>query len=171
MYMMKTQCLEVVTTRIEFEEDTRMMKCRCGREGSYHAVAVRALIASGGYVTLFIASVGGSSTGTQNGSLCVCGQLVQHVVFAEPVPLGKYKMTHPAFLTQEIGLKSQVVTQLKENTCIHVIETKVEDGCVRGRVSISRDEIDHGPLNGWVSLFEPPSFSWAEYISNTASTT
>ena len=152
-----------------------MMKCRCGREGMYHAVAVRALIASGGYVTLFIASVGGTSTGTQHGSLCVCGQLVQHVVFAEPVPLGIYKMTHPAFLTQEIRIrKSQVVTQLKENTCIHVIETKVEEGCVRGRVSISRDEIDHGgalakeTVCGWVSLFEPPSFSWAEYISNTA---
>ena len=70
--------MEVDATRIEFGEKEEMMKCRtCGRESMYHTVAVRALIASGGYVTLFVVSVGVSGT---HGSLCACGRLVQQTL-------------------------------------------------------------------------------------------
>mmetsp|Transcript_5255 Transcript_5255/g.11927 ORF Transcript_5255/g.11927 Transcript_5255/m.11927 type:complete len:1039 (+) Transcript_5255:164-3280(+) len=149
-------CMEVVTTRVEFEEDTKMMNCRCcDREGMYYTVAVRALIASGGYVTLFVASMGTSGT---HGSLCVCGQLVPHVVYAEPVPLGKYRVTQPVCLTQDSGHKSPMITQLNENACVQVIETRVEDGRVRGRVKIidfangDDDQIRKESTTGWVSL-------------------
>ena len=74
---------EVVNTRIEFEDDTRTMKCSsCGREGKYHTIAVRALIATGGYVTILLSPVGGVDT-----NLCVCGQLVQSISYAKPIPI------------------------------------------------------------------------------------
>lgn len=171
--------MEVVTTRIEFEENTKMMKCRCGREGMYYSVAVRALIASGGYVTLFVASVGTSGT---HGSLCVCGQLIQHVVYAEPVPLGVYRIIRPTLLTRDIGHKTHVITQLMENAHVQVAETRVEEGCVRGRVNvdvaienndhaggaIANDLVRKEPVTGWVSLFEPPLFRWAEQQGRNA---
>ena len=76
---------EVVNTRIEFEDDTRTMKCSCcGREGKYHTIAVRALIATGGYVTILVSPVGGMQGADTN--LCVCGQLVQPLSYAKPAP-------------------------------------------------------------------------------------
>jgi len=77
--------VEVVNTRIEFEDDTRTMKCSsCGREGKYHTIAVRALIATGGYVTILLSPVGGAQGADTN--LCVCGQLVQPLSCAKPAP-------------------------------------------------------------------------------------
>ena len=73
---------EVVNTRIEFEDDTRTMKCSCGREGKYHTIAVRALIATGGYVTILLSPVGGVQG--HDIKLCVCGQLVQPLSYAKP---------------------------------------------------------------------------------------
>jgi len=75
---------EVVNTRIEFEDDTRMMKCSCGREGKFHTIAVRALIATGGYVTILVSPIGGVQGSDTN--LCVCGQLVQPLSYAKPAP-------------------------------------------------------------------------------------
>lgn len=168
-------CMEVDATRIEFEEKEEMMECHhCGRESMYHTVAVRALIASGGYVTLFVVSVGVSGT---HGGLCACGRLVQKT-YAEPIPLGTYRITHPTFLTQGSGQKTPVITQLTENEFVQVIETRVEGGCVRGRVHadvFNENYLDQNdgarrkePVAGWVSLFEPPSLSWAELTSNAA---
>lgn len=161
------KCIEVVNTRIEFEDDAKTMKCDCGREGTYNCVSVRALLASGGYVTLLNTSIGTDGA-------CVCGALVQQTIYADPVPLGTYKITHPTSVTKHIGLKTTVITRLTENSCVEVIDTKVEDGCVRGLVHISGSELyhdddgrsntDEAMLTGWVCLFEPPSFSWAELI-------
>jgi len=76
---------EVVNTRIEFEDDTRTMKCSsCGREGKYHTIAVRALIATGGYVTILLSPVGGAQGADTN--LCICGQLAQPLSYAKPAP-------------------------------------------------------------------------------------
>ena len=76
---------EVVNTRIEFEDDTRTMKCSCGREGKYHTIAVRALIATGGYVTILVSPVGGVQG--HDIKLCVCGQSVQSLSYAKPAPV------------------------------------------------------------------------------------
>jgi len=77
---------EVVNTRIEFEDDTRTMKCSsCGREGKYHTIAVRALIATGGYATILLLPVGGVQG--HDIKLCVCGQLVQPLSYAKPAPV------------------------------------------------------------------------------------
>lgn len=164
--------MEVDATRIEFEEIEELMMCRhCGRENMYHTVAVRALIASGGYVTLFVVSVGVSGT---QGGLCACGRVVQQT-YAEPVPLGTYRTTHPALLTRGSGPKTPAISQLKENVFVRVVETRVEGGCVRGRVNIDisngnslgqkDDSRRNKSVTGWLSLFEPPSFSWAELTS------
>jgi len=129
-------------------------------------------------VTLFVVSVGVSGT---HGSLCACGRLVQQT-YAEPVPLGTYRITHPTLLTLGSGHKTPVIMQLEENIFVRVVETRVEDGCVRGRVDIDVSDEYYGTtdggeddtsrtkesVSGWVSLFEPPSFSWAELISNVA---
>ena len=160
------KCIEVVNTRIEFEEDAKKIRCGCGKERMYTCVSVRALIASGGYVTLFNTSVG-------TDGVCVCGNLIQQETFADRVPLGTYRITHPTTLTKHVGLKTEVITQLTENSCIEVMDTKVEDGCVRGLVNISSSELCHDEegsekndamMTGWVCLFESPSFSWAEHI-------
>lgn len=144
------------------------MSCGCGKEGMYHCVSVRALIASGGFVTLFSTSVGADG-------VCVCGTLVQQTIYADPVPLGMYRMTHSTTVTKDIGLRTAVIARLPENACVEVIDTKVSnDGCVRGLVNVSGSRHchdDHGGartddaiITGWVCLFEPPSFSWAEQI-------
>ena len=51
----------------------------------YNSVSIRALIASGGYVTLFDTSVGTDGA-------CVCGNIVQNAIYADPVPLGTYRL-------------------------------------------------------------------------------
>ncbi|KAL9189725.1 hypothetical protein ACHAXT_009400 [Thalassiosira profunda] len=159
-------CLEVDATMIEFEEKEKKMKCHsCGRQNTYHTVAVRSLISSGGYVTLSSVSIGASGT---HDSLCVCGKLVQQTN-AEPVPFGTYRITRPALLTHGSGQNTPAITQLKENAWVQVLNTRVEDGCVRGRVNVVIASDLNGDatrkqelVTGWVSLFEPPSTRWAE---------
>ncbi|KAL7528975.1 hypothetical protein ACHAXR_002725, partial [Thalassiosira sp. AJA248-18] len=170
-------CMEVNATRIEFQDKETMMKCHsCNRESMYHSVAVRALISSGGYVTLLAVSVGVSGT---HGSLCTCGQLVQQS-YAKPVPLGTYRITHPTLLTQGVGYSTKVMTELKEGARVRVIETRVEDGCVRGRVVVALFGSNNGAkddnssrrkesVTGWANLFQPSSFRWAEFIPEKAS--
>ncbi|KAL7443181.1 hypothetical protein ACHAXH_006629 [Discostella pseudostelligera] len=78
-------CIEVVNTRLEFEDGAKRIQCGCGKEGMYNSVSIRALIASGGYVTLFDTSVGTDGA-------CVCGNIVQNAIYADPVPLGTYRL-------------------------------------------------------------------------------
>ncbi|KAL7463009.1 hypothetical protein ACHAXS_003402, partial [Conticribra weissflogii] len=177
--------MEIVATRIEFEE-SNAFKCRCGRETLRGSVAVRGLVASGGHVTLFILPM--SSSGTFE-SHCACGLPVQRI-YATPVQLGTYKITHSkgVALTAEIAPNSETVTMLEQSTHVDIVETRVEDGgCVRGRVnlvrlnhSISSEETAVGDgnnattatkdvsISGWVSLFEPPSYCWAQLVHKKA---
>jgi hypothetical protein len=158
-------CMEVDATRLEFDESTTV-KCDCGQESSYPVIAVKALISLGGYATLFTLPVGKSSP-------CACGQEVvaKPTRYAEPVDLGVYKVVHPngVILTEGICPNTPIITTLKQNAFADVIETRVEDGCVRGKIKIflSCDLSETGDKNtGWISLFEPPSFVWAELVSN-----
>jgi len=178
--------MEVVATRIEFEE-SNAFKCRCGRETLRGSVAVRGLVASGGHVTLFILPM--SSSGTFE-SHCACGLPVQRI-YATPVQLGTYKITHSkgVALTAEITPNSETVTMLEQNTHVDIVETRVEEGgCVRGRVNLIRlnrskpsEETADGDdsnettttedvsISGWVSLFEPPSYCWAQLVHKKVS--
>lgn len=158
-------CMEVVTTRIEFEEKHQRIECSCGREGVHNAVAVRGLLASGGHVTLFVLPI--STSGTFD-NLCACGQLVQRTN-AKAFPSGMYRIIHPegVYLTMGIA-ESQIITKLDINTFVNVVETGVEAGCVRGRVNVSvggSNGVEF--LTGWINLFEPPAFSWAELLSKS----
>jgi hypothetical protein len=86
------------------------------------------------------------------------------------VKLGVYKVIHPdgVFLTEGIGPNTPVISTLKQNALAEVTETRVEDGCVRGKINIflSCDLSEMGDKNtGWISLFEPPNFVWAEPVS------
>ncbi|KAL3798692.1 hypothetical protein HJC23_004443 [Cyclotella cryptica] len=152
-------CIEVVTTRIEFEENESLLTCHCGSERMHSVVAVRALLASGGHVTLFVFPI--STSGTFD-NLCHCGTLVQRTI-AEPVPLGMYKIIHPGgvSLTARIGKDSSIVTMLEEDAVVEVIQTGVEDGCVRGRVRVEEED---GVTFGWMNLFEFPDRRWVEYV-------
>ena len=159
-------CMEVDATRLEFDE-SETIKCDCGQETIYPVVAVKALISLGGYATLLTRPVGKSSP-------CGCGKEVVTTPrrYAEPVALGVYKVVHPdgVFLTEGIGPNTPVITTLKQNACAEVVETKVEEGCVRGKINIflSCDLSEVGDKNtGWISLFEPPSFFWAERVSDS----
>ncbi|KAL7510013.1 hypothetical protein ACHAXN_006916 [Cyclotella atomus] len=155
-----SSCVEVVTTRIEFEED-EMIKCHCGRESMYSVVAVRALIASGGYLTLFIFPV--STLGSID-NVCYCGQLVQRT-FADPVPIGMYKVTNPhgVAVTSAISQGSSTITIIQQGVCLTVLQTGVEDGCVRGRICL-KDDCTSEPVTGWISLFKFPDQRWAQYF-------
>jgi len=153
--------VEIVTTRIEFEDKER--------EGMQHSVAVRGLVASGGYVTLCVISIGASGT-----SLRLSG-FVRSEIYAAPVPLGTYRITHPTNLSPDVlknAANDDVVIQLEKNERVRIVETRVEDGCVRGRVgevfsarrSRHINSKDTQKTIGWISLFEPPSLRWAEHI-------
>jgi hypothetical protein len=162
-------CIEVDGTRIEFD-DSETVECNnCGADCTYPLIAVKALISLGGYATLFTLPVKGKS------SLCSCGKILSNptyfaTYFAEPVKLGVYKVIHPdgVFLTEGIGPNTPVISTLKQNALAEVTETRVEDGCVRGKINIflSCDLSEMGDKNtGWISLFEPPNFVWAELVS------
>ena len=162
-------CMEVDATRIEFDESETVECNNCGADCTYPLIAVKALISLGGYATLFTLPVKGKS------SLCSCGQILSNptyfaTYFAEPVKLGVYKVIHPdgVFLTEGIGPNTPVISTLKQNALAEVTETRVEDGCVRGKINIflSCDLSEMGDKNtGWISLFEPPNFVWAELVT------
>ncbi|KAL7548161.1 hypothetical protein ACHAWF_011460 [Thalassiosira exigua] len=166
-------CMEVDATRIEFDEEDTSLKCEaCGHEGTYHTIAVRALVSTGGYVTLFTASVGGpASPGSPSRSgLCACGRPVRRT-YALPVPLGLYRIVSPTFLTRGAGRGSPAIARLGDRARVRVVETRVEEGRVRGRidaVAVAENEEDGAsltPAAGWISLFEPPSSRWAEPVA------
>ena len=160
--------LEVDTTRIEFEDGGAGDGDGGDGDGddprrTERRVAVRALIASGGYVTLFTCPVGGGGGASASDDPPAS-------VRAEPVPLGTYRVVSPTGLTQGIGHGTRLLAELRTNAFVRAVETRVENGCVRGRVdavlfeqgdgSIVRDSI-----SGWVNLFQPPGYRWAELSS------
>jgi len=144
-------CLEVVATRME--------------EG-----VVRGLLASGGHVTLFApprSQRGGEGDGRRNSS----GQM-----FAMPVPLGTYKIVqgNGVPVTTGADAASSVLATLGQNSTAKVVETRVQDGRVRGRVGAAANE-DGSPVaaggsvgcgggGGWISLFAPDQ-RWATIVS------
>lgn len=157
-------CMEVDATRLEFDE-SETVKCACGQESAYPVIAVKALISLGGYATLFTHPVGKSNP-------CACGKelVTGQRQYANPVELGVYKIIEPGgvFLTEGIGPNTPIVTTLKQDACVEVVETRVEEGCVRGKINVflSCDLSEMGDKSaGWISLFEPPSFVWAEIVS------
>jgi hypothetical protein len=145
---------------MEFEENEELMTCHCGRESLHSVVAVRALMATGGHLTLFVFPI---STSGSIDNVCYCGKFVQHTN-AEPVPLGLYKITHPdgVSVTATINKESPIISSIAEGVQVQVLQTGVEDGCVRGRISVQIDPTKE-PVVGWVNLFEFPDLRWAEY--------
>jgi hypothetical protein len=129
-------CIEVVATRIE--------------EG-----VVRGLIAAGGHVTLFVPTGKTDRAGTQRDG----GRM-----FAMPVPLGTYQIIQNGVnITTGISSASPVSVKLKQDACAEIVETRVEDGRVRGRISA----VGYGGISkearGWIDLFEP-TCRWAKIV-------
>merc|ERR1719291_1145088 len=130
--------MEVGTTRLEFQED--------GGSGDAPSVAVRALIASGGYVTLFSVAAGPANA---RGPDCAGGSGAGAAVLArraDPVPLGTYRVTSPAGLTQGVGVGSRPLAELRAGAYVDVVETRVEGGCVRGRAAAVMFEREDGSI-------------------------
>lgn len=129
-------CIEVVATRIE--------------EG-----VVRGLIAAGGHVTLFVPTGRTDRSGAQREG----GRM-----FAMPVPLGTYQIIQNGVnITTGISSASPVSVKLKQDACAEIVETRVEDGRVRGRISA----VGYGGISkearGWIDLFEP-TCRWAKIV-------
>jgi len=156
----RNSCVEVVTTQLRFEENEELLKCQCGREVMRTVAAVRALIASGGYITLLYSPIG---TSELPGNICNCGTLIQYTI-AEPVPIGMYRICHPNGVIVTSGIKeSQTVSIIDEGKSVEVLQTVVEDHCIRGRISLEDDHLKE-TIIGWISLFEFPETRWAEFI-------
>ena len=155
--------MEVDTTRIEFADDVGDAAGGGGGGGDAPRtglVAVRALIASGGYVTLFTCPADPSADLSAGSA----------EVRAEPVPLGTYRVVSSTGLTQGIGHGTRLLAELRTNAFVRAVETRVENGCVRGRVdAVLFEQSDGGvvrdSISGWVNLFQPPSYRWAELSS------
>jgi len=140
-------CLEVVATRME--------------EG-----LVRGLLASGGHVTLFAPPRRGGGDGAGRadaGRMC-----------ALPVPLGTYQILKDGGVNVTAGVlaASPVLTTLGKHARVEVVETRVDDGRVRGRVGAAAREDQRrmrtgdsagGSGGGWVNLLEPHE-RWAKIV-------
>jgi hypothetical protein len=132
-------CIEVVATRIE--------------EG-----VVRGLIAAGGHVTLFVPS-GRGGAATAGGKSQDGGKM-----FAMPVPLGTYQVIKNGLeVTTGISSLSPVSIKLKQEACAEIVETRVEDGRVRGRMSAVGYSGVSKEARGWINLFEP-TCRWAKIV-------
>jgi len=154
-------CCEVVATRME--------------EG-----VVRGLLEEGGHVTLFAPPRGSVTTNANNSN----GARKQDTgrMFAMPVPLGTYQIIHNGLLvTADISVTSSTQTKLQHNTNVEVLETRVDEGRVRGRICtvIGNNErqiaagscagsttggSQAGMIIGWINLFEPNQ-RWAKIVS------
>ena len=66
-------------------------------------------------------------------------------------------------ITTGISSASPVSVKLKLDACAEIVETRVEDGRVRGRISA----VGYGGLSkearGWIDLFEP-TCRWAKIV-------
>ena len=92
-----------------------------------------------------------------------------------PVPLGTYQVIQNGLsVTTSISSSSQITMKLQLNASAEVVETRVEDGRVRGRICAVINEdgsrvVGYGQANGsadaggWINLFEP-SQRWAKII-------
>ena len=140
-------CLDVVATRME--------------EG-----LVRGLLASGGHITLFAPP----QTRHGNGGRKSDGG----GMFAMPVPLGTYQVvkTNGVLVTAGASGTSPVLATLGQNTEVEVVETRVEDGRVRGRVGAVAREDKSGATagesvdcrrGGWVDLLDLHE-RWAKIV-------
>lgn len=129
-------CIEVVATRIE--------------EG-----VVRGLIAAGGHVTLFVPTGRTNRAGANKDG----GRM-----FAMPVPLGTYQIIQNGVnITTGISSASPVSVKLKLDACAEIVETRVEDGRVRGRISAVGYGAVSKEARGWIDLFEP-TCRWAKIV-------
>lgn len=143
-------CLEVVATRME--------------EG-----LVRGLLASGGHVTLF-APPWTQRGGKDGGRRTETGRM-----FAMPVPLGTYRVGRDdgVAVTATAAAASAVLATLEQHATAEIVETRVEDGRVRGRVGAAAHEdgsraaaggsLGSGGGGGWIHLFEPHQ-RWATIV-------
>ena len=149
-------CCEVVATRME--------------EG-----VVRGLLEEGGHVTLFAPPRGSVTVNTSNGAR----KQDTGRMFAMPVPLGTYQIIHNGLpVTADISVTSSTQTKLQQNTNVEVLETRVDEGRVRGRVCVVGNErqlatgscagstsgSQAGMIHGWINLFEPNQ-RWAKIVS------
>ena len=61
---------EIVNTSVEFEDDTRTIKCSCCREGNYDTIAVHALITTEGVLVCPFHPLAVSYDGGKKKSMC-----------------------------------------------------------------------------------------------------
>ena len=150
--------MEVVATRME--------------EG-----VVRGLIDGGGHVTLFVPprkSASNSNIGSSEKKKSDGGRM-----FAMPVPLGTYQIIQNGLsVTTNIESTSAIQMKLQLNSTVEIVETRVEDGRVRGRIcavvnedggsvvgfeKASKSSGNSHDVNGWINLFEPDK-RWAKIV-------
>lgn len=152
-------CCEVVATRME--------------EG-----VVRGLLEEGGHVTLFAPPRGSVNANNSNGAR----KQDTGRMFAMPVPLGTYQIIHnglPVTADISVTVTSSTQTKLQQNTNVEVLETRVDEGRVRGRICTavgnnerqlggscagSTNGSQAGMIHGWINLFEPNQ-RWAKIVS------
>mmetsp|Transcript_22244 Transcript_22244/g.45830 ORF Transcript_22244/g.45830 Transcript_22244/m.45830 type:complete len:340 (+) Transcript_22244:894-1913(+) len=161
--LVRGTCFEVTATRIE--------------EG-----VVRGLVAWGGFVSLFAPGSGvpskssNSNTSNSNGTNGAKQNFTKHgniradggINFAMPVPLGQYSIIYPHGLPVTAGFSrhTPIKTKLKLDDIVEVVETRVEDGKVRGRLSAIICAA--GISRGWISIFDP-SCRWAKFVGRDSS--
>lgn len=80
--------------------------------------------------------------------------------------LGTYQIINNGVnITTGISSSSPVSVKLKLDACAEIVETRVEDGRVRGRISA----VGYGGVSkearGWIDLFEP-TCRWAKVSFN-----
>ena len=160
-------CLEVVATRME--------------EG-----VVRGLVEGGGHVTLFAPPRGGNNNKNNNNNNNGRTKPDNGRMFAMPVPLGTYQIIQNGLsVTSGISVTSSTLVKLQSNINVEIIETRVENGRVRGRIcsvlvnedgtrvkagstctsSTSGGSGGGGEVtNGWINLFEPNQ-RWAKIVT------
>ena len=162
-------CLEVVATRME--------------EG-----VVRGLVEGGGHVTLFAPPRGGGGKNGNNNNNNGRAKPDNGRMFAMPVPLGTYQIIQNGLsVTSGISVTSSTLVKLQSNKNVEIIETRVENGRVRGRIcsvlvnedgtrvkagstcttSISSSGGSSGGgevTTGWINLFEPNQ-RWAKIVT------
>jgi hypothetical protein len=123
-------CVDIVSTRIE--------------DG-----AVRGLISSGGYVTL----IGPKRNHVKKNGKSSSPKDEQYLMH---VPIGVYKVVYPDGLPVLMGFQSDAPSamDLELDSFVQVVETRVNDGRVCGRIiAVINDSIRH-EIQGWIYLFE-----------------
>ena len=123
-------CVDIVSTRIE--------------DGT-----VRGLISSGGYVTL----IGPKRSHVKKDGKTATPRDEQ---FLMHVPIGVYKVVYKDGLPVMMGAQSNAPSaiDLEMDSYVQVVETRVQNGRVCGRIiAVINDNIRH-ELHGWIYLFE-----------------